>query len=267
MSDPKILQIQTDLKTLGFDPGPLDGLLGDKTRAALLLYTQGVGADAASVLSDPSRLHQEAQAKLSPVALPPQYLDLSDRCTNKEWRKKERPWSEITGVTLHQTGCPMASHPERWLNLKAHYGVTYGGGLYRIHPETAFGWHGQGLSHHTIGIEIAGCFEGIDGNPKTFPGLKGWAIQRITQEQIEAAKELVRYLKRLVAAHGGQLTGIYPHRIATDDRTADPGERAWKEVARPLMDELGLSDGGEGFTLGKGEPIPGAWDPRYKAGY
>jgi hypothetical protein len=31
-----------------------------------------------------------------------------------------------------------------------------------------------------------------------------------------------------------------------------------------LMDELNLTDGGKGFTVGSGLPIPEAWDSRYK---
>lgn len=272
MSDPKILQLQKDLLTLGFDPGKLDGLMGPKTRAALLDYVGGIGLDAGSVLNDPTRLHQEAEAKratlaLLPPVVPAGYLDLSERCTNTAWRKKDRPWSEITGVTLHQTGCPMAENLERWLDLKAHYGVTYSGQLYRVHRETDFGWHAQGLSHHEIGIEIAGLFLGVESDPKTRPGApKSWATQSITPAQVTATKDLIRYLVALVKYHGGALTEIHAHRQGApkDDpkagRKPDPGSKVWQEVALPLMAELGLSDGGPGWTLGKGEPIPEAWD-------
>ena len=41
------LEIQKRLKELGFDPGPLDGGMGEKTRAAIIAFQkhQGLGAD------------------------------------------------------------------------------------------------------------------------------------------------------------------------------------------------------------------------------
>jgi len=259
MSDPFIKQQQQDLNTLGYGPLDEDGLTGPKTRAALFAFMQEHGIDA--------DLHAIAEQRRAPVPPPVGYHDFSDVCTLKEWRKKERPWSSIKGVTLHQTGCPMSESPSRWYSLKAHYGVTYSGKIYRIHPQTSFGWHAQGLSHGEIGIEIAGLFLGVEGDPSTRPGApKAWGTHSVTPAQVEATKALIRYLRLLVASHGGALTEIHAHRQAApkDDpkagRKPDPGSKVWQEVALPLMAELGLSDGGPGWTTGKGEPIPLEWD-------
>lgn len=258
MSDPKIKQLQQDLKTLGYDPGPIDGLLGDKTRTALIRYA-GNGVGAGEVLADPSALHAKAEAKrATQPALPPGYADFSDFCTNLGWRKKERAWSEIRGVTLHQTGCPMGESPSRWYDLKAHYGITYSGKIYRIHPETAMGWHAQGQSHANVGIEIAGFFAGIEGDASTRPGGQAnWPIQSMTEAQGLAIKALVRYLAQLLEHHGSKLKEIEPHRTATNTRKPDPGSKVWG-VALELIKELGCSDG---QVTGDGEPIPEAWDP------
>jgi N-acetyl-anhydromuramyl-L-alanine amidase AmpD len=162
----------------------------------------------------------------------------------------------------------MGESPSRWLGLKAHYGVTYSGQIYRVHPEEELVWHAQQLSKTEIGIEISGFFCGIDGDLKTRPGgPKEWAIQSVTPEQVVAVKELVRYLVSLVASHGGKLAHLHAHRQSTDDRTPDPGSRVWQEIAMPLMAELGLSDGGPGWVVGKGQPIPKEWDPRSNAKY
>lgn len=277
MSDPTIKQIQYDLNTLGFGPLTEDGVLGPKTRAAMIDYAQGREGAL-------ERLRAEAETKRVSVPQPPPgYLDLVDRCTLTEWRrcstcrKNEdeckhgggplpRSWASITGITLHQTGCPMSSKPERWLNLKAHYGVTYEGGLYRIHRETDFGWHAQGLSAHQIGIEIAGLFCGVEGDPSTRPGAPvSWGTHSITTAQIESTRALIRYLCSLAEHHGGKITDLNAHRQAApkDDpracRTPDPGSKTWQKVALPMMAELGLSDGGVGFTMGRGEPIPDVW--------
>lgn len=190
------------------------------------------------------------------IALPPNYIDLSDKCTIKTWRKKERPWSAIKGVTVHQTGCPMASKPERWFSLKAHYGITYEGTIYRVHPETSFGWHAQGQSHGNVGIEIAGFFCGIEGDLSTRPNApSSWKVQSMTEAQATALKELVRYLARLLESHGARLTEIEPHRTASATRRPDPGSKAWG-VAMELIKELRCS---EGQVSGDGLPIPDAW--------
>ncbi len=189
--------------------------------------------------------------------LPPQYHDFSDMCTLKEWRKKERPWSVIKGVTIHQTGCPMSESPSRWYSLKAHYGITYSGKIFRIHPETSFGWHAEGQSHHNVGIEIAGFFCGVEGDIKTRPSAPAsWKVQSVTPEQIVAAKELIRYIARLLAHYGSALELIQPHRMATDSRRPDPGSKVWQEIALPMLAELGADIG---KATGKGMPIPEAW--------
>lgn len=263
-ADPKTLQLQQDLVTLGYDPGPIDGLMGSRTRGAAHEAAQDRACDwtgGAIPSSLYAVLHEAAQSARAtgPLPLPPHYYDLTPRAS-QGWTRHARPWSAIKGITLHQTGCPMSEAASRWYSLRAHYGVTRGGLIYRVRAETDFGWHAQSLSHDTIGIEIEGFLCGIDGHLETRPsGPASWEVQRATDTQIAQVKELVRYLKRLVQLHGGQLGGLYAHRQATDDRTADPGSRIWQEIALPLMAELGLSDGGPGYVRGKGQPIPDVW--------
>jgi len=257
MSDPKIRQLQEDLTTLGYRPGLIDGVMGATTRAALFAYAIDTRQDE-SKPSTWAQAHEAAEQKRANVPQPPiGYLDLSERCTLPEWRKKERPWSSIKGVTIHQTGCPMSSRPERWLTLKAHYGITYEGAIYRIHPETAMGWHAQNQSHGNVGIEVAGFFCGVEGDLSTRPSApSSWKVQSMTEAQAIALKELVRYLSRLLLHHGSRLTEIEPHRTATSTRRPDPGSKVWA-VAMELIKELGCS---EGQVSGDGLPIPEAWD-------
>ena len=148
--------------------------------------------------------------------------------------------------------------------LKAPFGITYSGKILQIHPVDVWGYDAQGLSKRGIGVEIAGLFCGIEGDMSTRPGAPAsWKVQSVTTAQIAACKELARYLKRLLQSHGSDLREIHPHRCATDDRRPDPGSKAWKEIAIPLMAELGLTDGGPHFTLGKGTEahmeLPDAW--------
>ena len=55
------LAMQSDLKALGYDPGPLDGVLGRKARAALRRYQKDhhLPADGYPTLEMVSRLHAD----------------------------------------------------------------------------------------------------------------------------------------------------------------------------------------------------------------
>jgi hypothetical protein len=299
----EILQLQTDLSALGIDPGPLDGLPGSRTRGAAHTAAQRLGVKDFTGGEIPPELvaaiHQAAEAERTPLARPARYLDLS-QVSAPGWREGYRPLSEVVGVTLHQTGCPLPEvsdaeveayvasgalsrqtpallrwsrhqtqiEPPRYQALKTHYGITYSGRILLIHPLEQWGWSAQSLSRSTISIEVAGFFEGVDGDPRTRPGgPASWHTQRATDAQLSACRELIRYLYRWFLGRGVTLTRCYAHRQATNDRTPDPGSRVWQGVALPLQHELGLTDGGEGYVRGRGQPIPRAWCPAYSAPY
>jgi hypothetical protein len=81
--------------------------------------------------------------------------------------------------------------------------------------------------------------------------------------QADAAQATVRWIVDSVAAHGGKVTHIHPHRQSSKDRQSDPGSLIWQTVGLWARKELGLSDGGAKFTVGDGLPIPKDWDARY----
>lgn len=54
-SDPVILQTQQKLQEIGYDPGPLDGLWGSKTRKALMRYQADQGLQATGELDETTR--------------------------------------------------------------------------------------------------------------------------------------------------------------------------------------------------------------------
>jgi hypothetical protein len=258
-----IKQLQTDLHLLGYDPGAIDGLWGPSTRGACH-DAKDDHPTLPEVTSPPSQafidaVHALVVVPAAPVALPPQCLDLSAQASTG-WTKKARPWGDVRGITLHQTGCPMSEQPSRWLGLKAHYGVTYSGKIYRVRKETDFGWHAQGQSHHNVGIEIAGFFAGVEGDPKTRPnGPAEWGTQSVTEAQIQATSDLIDYLVALVAHNGGRIQTLDPHRCATDSRRPDPGSKVWQRIALPAQLKHRLTSG---KVTGRGMPIPEAWDGR-----
>lgn len=176
---------------------------------------------------------------------------------------RKRTWSTITGVTLHQTGCPMPSDPEKWDRLNAHYGVTQEGLIVWANDETDFIWHGNKLSASTIGIEIEGNFEGVEGDPRTL-WRGGGPKAALTTAQRAAISVLFEHLKARFEAHKVNWIKIYGHRQSSATRVADPGSLIWTEVALPWAIDLKLTnhDGGFYFCVGSGRPIPKVWDDR-----
>lgn len=267
-SPSEILKFQKNLIRMNCLPGVPDGAIGTKTTNA--------AKDAAAIMEVPwvkggswELFMEQVEAwvaKLPVPAVPPpsDWYDLSAIAGLPTWIKGDRLWTDIDHFNIHQTGAPMGRDPERWLALRAHFGITTEGEIYQIRPLLKWGYDAQGLSRRGIGIEIAGFFCGEEGQMKTRPGgPKEWKVTSITPKQVEAAKALMRWLCALVAHHGGKIKGCYPHRVATDDRTFDPGSKAWQLVGVAICKELGLTDGGAGYIVkgSQGEPIPGIWDP------
>lgn len=197
---------------------------------------------------------------------PPELLGLIDRRATalKSQEHGGRRWSEITGVTLHQTACVLGERPGRWDSVGAHLGVTRAGMLPWLHDFDRIVWHGNGFNRRTIGIEIDGMFPGVIGRKDT-----AWhgEMMEPTDAQIDATIRAVRWIDATVTAHGGKLRYVLAHRQSSATRLPDPGEGVWKRAALPLMAELGLSDGGDGFKVDDGAPIPREWDERRTARY
>lgn len=188
-----------------------------------------------------------------------------------------RALAEITGATLHQTACVLGENEDRWANVGCHFGITRSGKIIYNTDLLKKVWHGNGFNSKTIGIEIDGHFAGLesqdaDGNwvpdlktywrPKSAPDRMPLSI---TEAQVEACKALLRWLKRLVDAAGGNFRYLVAHRQSSASRVSDPGEKTWKLVVVPLLEELNMSDGGDDYYIldnkGKaGKPIPGNWD-------
>ena len=61
-SSPQVAETQTNLIRLGYDPGPVDGLMGPRTRAALQEYQRDHGFSADGRLSQEVSLHIAQQS-------------------------------------------------------------------------------------------------------------------------------------------------------------------------------------------------------------
>ncbi len=175
-----------------------------------------------------------------------------------------RPWTTVTGITLHQTACVLGERPSRWNTVGAHYGVTRSGQVMWLHDPDRIVIHGNGWNTRCVGIEIDGLYAGVDGDPKTVwndPSTpQREQGQVLTMEAQLATCELIRWITSEVAKHGGEVTKLVAHRQSSKSRRDDPGSAIWRGIALPMSAELGLDDGGDGFEIG-GYPIPVEWDP------
>jgi len=184
--------------------------------------------------------------------------------------KGQRPWKQITGITLHQTGIMLGNNLKRFESLRAHIGILRldRPTIVQVYPYNVLLHHGNAFNRPDVGIEINGCFEGIDGRKRTaWKGGYKTEPHRCTDEQITATREAIRRICAEVEAHGGEVLHIHAHRQTSATRRSDPGSRVWQEVGIWAQDELGLTDGGDGYTLRNGLAIPKEWDPKRTGKY
>jgi len=83
----RVKAVQTALKALGFDPGPLDGALGAKTRAAITAYLER---------TSPSAVLPDAEAGTEAAVAEPRYEDVMNELVAKGFLAEARS-SQIEG--------------------------------------------------------------------------------------------------------------------------------------------------------------------------
>lgn len=177
-----------------------------------------------------------------------------------------RPWSDVTGICLHQTACVLGERVERWETVGCHVGITRSGKVIWLHDFDRMVVHGNGWNRRTVGIEIDGLYAGVDGDPSTVwddPSTpRREQGMELTPEAVAAAQDAIRWICTEVADRAGNVRALVAHRQSSKDRRNDPGSAIWQAVALPMHAELGLGDGGIGFAIGTGRPIPEEWDQR-----
>lgn len=182
---------------------------------------------------------------------------------HKEWPVTIRPLEQVTGVCLHQTACILGERVERYDTVGAHYAITRAGKLIWLHDFTHKVAAANGWNNGTVSIEVDGLLAGVKGDPNTVwddPSTphKEQAVN-LTPAQANTLRALLRYLK-LESPIGPRMNVIVAHRQSSGDRQNDPGSEIWT-IAIEMNRELGTSDGGAGFKLDDGRPIPQEWDP------
>ena len=178
-----------------------------------------------------------------------------------------RTWSKVTAIVLHQTATQLGEKPARWRTVPIHFGVTRAGKTIQLYDLTEVCNHAGNFNRWTVGIEIDGWFAGVEGRPETLWQPKSPAAKRtpmnLPAAQADAAKACVKRITDTVAANGGKIKHIHPHRQSSIERQSDPGSLIWQTVGLWAQQKLNLSDGGKSYKIDDGRTIPEAWDSRY----
>jgi N-acetyl-anhydromuramyl-L-alanine amidase AmpD len=164
--------------------------------------------------------------------------------------KRHERACKIDAVVLHQTGFSRGLDPQRYLKVTAHFVVLADGTVLQLHPVTARLSASDGFNCKSVSVEFVGNFPSISG--------KWWrpheyGANEVTPEQIEAGRALLRALE------GIGVRNVFAHRQSSSSRGNDPGPDLWRGVGQWAIDKLGFSDGGRGYAIDDGNPIPDEW--------
>jgi hypothetical protein len=163
-----------------------------------------------------------------------------------------RDLDRVDAVVLHSMGFDWSQKSlAGYDGVDAHFAVLRRGAVIWLHDFGEYLHASDGFNRRAIAIEF-------EGNP---PGIRGTAYKEEkfgshepTLSQVMAGRGLLQWLKE---SHG--ITHVFAH--CQSDRVGRPncpGPHVWYNVGEWARG-LGLSDGGPGFALGDGMPIPDAW--------
>lgn len=191
---------------------------------------------------------------------PSPHLQIEDRAgfTAKNKRLRSRRVEDVYALVLHQTAFSRGNDPKRYDTVTAHYVILPNGHILQLHPVSAYLAASNGFNARSVAVEFVGNFPSTHGRcwePKRF------GCHRLSQEQITAGRFLIQHLIRTIG-----LTHVLAHRQSSGTRENDPGPDIWCQVGQWAIENHRLRDGGPGFKIGTGNPIPDAWRTWCKRG-
>lgn len=212
---------QTMLLKMGFEPGPIDGIPGPTTNAAVRAFQTKVGLKVDGKWGRQTQAAAESRLMLASEpqpSIPAAYVDylgeielddefwacfvdLSGKSNvqdkNGFRRKGRRPWPSLKRIVWHQTSFTWT--PYRKLiaekkytghhKINAHSCFDTDGSILLIHPLHAYLWTANAFNKDCLSFEIMGNFEGIlgEGNwyrPDTFGRARPKRIQLLRARQM-----------------------------------------------------------------------------------
>lgn len=165
-----VVELQKNLKTLGFDPGPIDGHFGAKTEGAVLQF-QGKYGLAVDGVAGP-----KTQAKILELLRASRITEPKARARAFGLPMAEmadlRP-EEIKYLVVHHTDS--ADVPAEvidgwhkangWAGIGYHKVIRADGSIEDGRPVTKRGSHCKGLNHYSLGVVLTGRFNRTKPTP------------------------------------------------------------------------------------------------------
>lgn len=146
MTKAAISLIQTGLRDLGYPPGPVDGLFGAKTKAAVQAWILAGGIAATSVLAAETK----AMLYQGSARYPVHEIVVHCSATRPDWMADAglpAQFAEIRRWHMQDRG---------WRNIGYHWVISRDGKVMAGRPETEIGAHVVDHNRGTIGICLIG---------------------------------------------------------------------------------------------------------------
>jgi N-acetyl-anhydromuramyl-L-alanine amidase AmpD len=262
---------------------PVDGIMSPETRSAIRAFQRRYGLPADGIVGpDTERALMQARrsgqaAAGLPVGPYPEQegflgalwpfgseAEIEDRtqftrphflASLKTSRPKGKPEPRdprtVYALVLHQMAFSRGNDHTRYDRVTAHYAILPDGQILQLHPVSTYLYASNGFNARSVAVEFAGNFPNTSG--KCWEARK-YGCHTLSAKQIDAGRKLIR---RLVKEIG--LTHVLAHRQSSGSRENDPGPDIWSQVGQWAVDTLGLRDGGPGFKIDSGKPIPEVW--------
>ncbi|EDM77955.1 N-acetylmuramoyl-L-alanine amidase, family 2 [Plesiocystis pacifica SIR-1] len=156
----------------------------------------------------------------------------------------------VDAVVLHQMSFSRGDDLHRYLKVTAHFIIVPNGTIGQLHPMSARLSASDGFNSRSVAIEFAGNLRSVDGG---WYRPEDYGRDVLTAAQVLAGRGLLRQLRAAGIRH------VYAHRQSSPKRGNDPGPEIWSSVGQWGVDVLGLDDGGDGYAIAAGKPIPDTW--------
>ena len=180
----------------------------------------------------------------------PSKLELVNFLAESPADKRSKRSKPVDAVVLHQMSFSRGDDLHRYKKVTAHFVIAPNGHVAQLHPLTARLSASHGFNDRSVAIEFAGNLVAANGRwwrPEEF------GRDHLTPAQIDAGRRLLK----LLSMQGVRF--VFAHRQSYFERQNDPGPEIWSQVGEWAIKQLGMSDGGPGYVVGTGRPIPDEW--------
>lgn len=210
---------QTGLKSLGFNPGPIDGLLGPKTITAIRAFQASAGIKVDGIWGPVTQAAFDARMPAPPTGYQDylgavvlsddfwsSFVDLSKNSNVADdngllRRKGTRTWSALKRIVWHQTSFTWNPYREsaaanKWSGhhrINAHLCLDTDGTIILIHPLASYLWTANAFNPNCLSCEIMGNFEGVLGSGSWYQPEK-FGRARPKRIQLLRARQMTKWL-------------------------------------------------------------------------